>query len=441
MPMAKRIAKVFSFEAIKYNAVNKQFLIVDEATLYLWDENATKQLATIQLKGFNIDKINDIGFSPDGKHIAVMAWLHSDESEIFVLDAVSYAVQKRIKPQSQIAFNGEFVSNDLLLLHSGYPLEVWSLEEGKVHFNFTTQGSQTELGYFEIMKGTASPYRVDGSINGLDVNAKGEIVMTGNIEQLGNRKLAKDGKVMVFYRNTYTTGYDVRFSPDGSVVVFGYHGEHLVLYDSQTGKQIANLDLGGVPSAIRIVKFSASGRYLAAGSDDGVVHIIEMKSLKSVKRIELPSGVFSFQWIGDDKLLAGTQTALHLLRWREDKTKTILESGVIAMDAHWDEDGTAFIMAGSEEEDIKMLNNYFKVVKTFKHTGAGRITLSRDGKTMVSGSESKTIIWDLEKGTKKQCPEPDNSLWAMAYDEDRHRIYTAGDDGKVFVWNEQCKRP
>lgn len=434
----KRIRNVMSIDELAINPKNQTIWVSNNDEIVIWSSDAKRELAHLSLKSFNLDKVGKIAINKSATYIALVLWLKSDRGVVLILEANGYKVHQLIEPQSGVTFDMKFIDEDRLLLNSSFPIEVWDIKKKKLQLNFLKNGSDTTKSYKEILKDAFKPYHVGGKINGLDVNKNGELVVTGTSENLRSILFDKQGRLKSLYPNNYTTGYDVRLSPDGSKVAFGYHGEHLLLYETETGKLIKNHDIGGVPSAIRIIKFSPSGRYLATGSDGDEVTIIDMETQKVVKAIDLESGIYSLIWLNEKELVAGTLSNLFKIEWQSASKKVLLEKGVTALDIFRNGE-TKLLAVGVYEGKVQILDSKFKSIMSLEHEGVGRISFSKDGKHLVTSSEEATKIWSTHTYQAKVCKALDESIWAMAYDSLHQRIYTAGEEGVVYVWDENCK--
>ena len=438
-PALNRIHHVMDFKKSAYNNRDQSIWVTTDKKVWLWDQEGNKELGCITLKDFDIATIAAIAISNDGSYIALALWLKSKESKVVILDGTTYQIVQHITAQSGTTFGLDFIDNTHLLLHSEYPIEVWDLKQKKRTFNFTKEGSDLHSSLIEILQRTTTPYAIPGSIYGMDVNKEGQIALTGKSDLLRSILLDSKGKVIKLYKNIYTTGYDARFSPDGSLVAFAYHGEHLTVYESQRAVLLMNLPLGGVPDSAKIIKFSPSGRYLAVGSDGGTLSIVDLSLKKRIYRVTLDSGVFSLLWLNESDLLAGTQINLTLLKWKENQQQVIMEKGVTALDMFRDDTNKTTIAVGEEHGDVDILDAQYKPIHILKHQGVGRISFGKDGRYLVSSSESQTTVWDRRTYQPICHTTNQESIWAMAYDSLHHRIYTGGDNGVVYSMDEQCR--
>lgn len=433
----KKIKQVASVDTFAYNAKKKTIWVVNNyKNILIWDKEREEQKGIMVFKDLDINEIRCLDVSNDGAYIALNIEHNNGDEEVVVLDGSSYKIIQHIQSQSGFVYGLDFIDNTHLLLHSSYPIEVWDLNQKKRTLNLTENGDDNSS-LVSIFQKSTKPYKALESVFGLDVNRDGNIAITGTGERSRAMLLDKQGKIIQLYQNIYGRGFDVRFSPDNTKVAFVYKGEHLLLYETKSAKLLFNMDLGGIPYNSRIVKFSENGRYVAVGSDGNKVSIVDIVEQKIVKVIELNAGVFSLAWVNQSEILAGTQTGLFLLDWQEGKKKSILNNSSIALDIDREK---KTIAVGTEEDEIFILNQEYKVVKKLSQLGVGRITFGADGKYLVSASNHKVVVWN--KSTyKEQCHfSKEHPIWAMAYSSLHHLIYIGDDYGAVEILDENCKK-
>ena len=99
-----------------------------------------------------------------------------------------------------------------------------------------------------------------------------------------------------------------------------------------------------------------------------------------------------------------------------------------------------FLVIGQYEDEIVMLDENHKKIKSFDQEGVLRLALTADGARMIATSQYDTTVSPIKDGSSLHCEGPEDSLWAMAYDAKNHKIYTGGDEGQVYVRDDDCKR-
>ncbi len=411
----------------------------------IWDYRSQNLLHSFEIKNLEVDEVSAIAFSPDGKTVVLSVWLESDVSVVLVVDTEGYNKKWQIEPMSKQAFELEFIDNNSLFLNSSYPIEVWDMQNKKLKYLFTKTGSHTNKSMQDIFRAEYTAYRFDGSINGIDADSKGNIILTGADSATGSIGLDEKGQLNTIFQNNYSNGYDARYSHDGSLAAFAYHGEHLLIYNTSDGSSYVQLDIGGVPNGFRIVKFSADDHLLAVGSDDGSIYIVDVMAKKTIKHIEFfnqdesSEGTFSLQWLSNDKLLVGTLEHVYELNVISGKFRKVWQTGATALQAFFENNQLKYLAVGQYDDNLIILDKSYKKIKSSEQTGVGRLATTTDGKNIIALTDYNAIIWNLISNEIIECGDADDSLWAMAYDAKKHRIYVGGDEGKVHIYDEKCK--
>ena len=368
------------------NLVSDQLWLTGDNKIEVWDYRTQTKLKSLAIDDLNIDKINGLSFSPDGNKVAISLWLESDTSSVLVIDTKGMNSKWKIEPQSKKAFALEFLDNDTLLINTSYPIEIWDTKNKKIKFLLTKTGHHANKSIDDIFRQEFTPFDYDGSINGIDTDGNGNIILTGAGSSNGSISMDNKGQLAEIFQNNYITGYDARYSHDGNLAAFAYHGEHLLLYNTDDGSLYTHLDLGGVPSGFRIIKFSADDRLLAVGSDDGSVQIIDVKTKKPIKRVEMFSadeyseGTFSLQWLSQNKLLVGTLEHVYELDVTSGNYKKVWETGATALQAYFTNNQVKYIAVGQYEEALILLDKDYNKIKSTEQIGVGRLSTTKDGK-------------------------------------------------------------
>ncbi len=427
---------------------DREILIYGDDEIETWDYQSGQRLKKIQLSGRNIDEIKQIAITPDGKTAAVSAWLRDNRSEVYLMDLATQEIRQTIQPLSHLCLSSEFLDNQRLLLHSNYPIELWDVNQGQRIHAITKSGAAEEASLDKIAQSDFKPYEYGARINGIDVFG-GTLIITGDAPHpMGTIEINTDGQLNGLYQNNYLTGYDARFSHSGDLAAFAYHGEHLLVYDTKTRALQAEYDLGGVPSGTRIIKFSRDDHYLAAGSDDGSIDIVDVREKKLIKHLQLyadpeqqeeSEGVFALAWLSDQQILVGTLENLFLVDLSTGEQRTILTRPVIALATLFKDNQLQRVGVNQYNGNTLLLDASLKTIKETPDVAQGRIAFSAKGDQLIYTTEQEVHLWDFEKNRISKCTGPEEELYAMAYDTRTGAIYAGGDDGKVFVWDRQCK--
>jgi len=424
---------------------DKELWLTGDNVIEVWDYRTKTLLRSFKINNLDVDSVNDMAFSADGQTAAVSLWLESDISTVLLISPGDFATKMKIEPMSKMAFGLEFINDHTLLINTLYPIEVWDTKNKQMKFLMTKTGNQANTSLQDILKTESVAYQFDGSINGLDTDNKGNIILTGAGSSNGTIAMSNDGKLASVFQNNYTTGYDARYSHDGSLAAFAYHGEHLLIYNTTDSSIYAHLDLGGVPSGFRIVKFSKDDSMLAVGSDDGSVQIVDVKTKKAIKKVELfaeddySEGTFSLQWLSQDKLLVGTLEHVFELDITSGAYQKVWETGATALHAYFESGQIKYIAVGQYDNNLIILDQNYKKIKSSTHGSVGRLAVTEDGHKIIALADSYPIVWDIKKDAVIACGLPDENLWAMAFDVDKQEIFVGGDEGKVQKYDINCK--
>jgi WD40 repeat protein len=165
-------------------------------------------------------------------------------------------------------------------------------------------------------------------------------------------------------RATYPTpeANTVAYSPDGSVLASGHQDGRVLLWDAETGVQIATLNPASdrQPSVNDLV-FSPGGSLLVSASADGTAKVWDLRTDRVIHRFTHADAVGAVAFSPDRSLVATGS---------EDGTAKI-----------WQLDG----------ERVTVLAGHQGAVQS--------IQFSPDGTRIVTSSQDKTIrLWDVETG-------------------------------------------
>ena len=160
----------------------------------------------------------------------------------------------------------------------------------------------------------------------------------------------------------------ITFSPDGRHALTGSLGNEMALWDVATGRMLRSVkaDRGFLPPRVNTVAFSSDGKYALSGGEDVVLRLWSIPSLSLVKEFKGHTGIGMM----GISAVAFTPDGRYALSggWHD---------GLIKL---WD------ISTGAEVKSIKAHSGF---------NGVWSLSVSPDGKFILSGGDASTRIWDM----------------------------------------------
>jgi len=320
--------------------------------------------------------VNCVAFSPDGR----TALTGSDDGTVRLWDV---ATGKRL---------------GVPLVHQAPVRDVAFSPNGK-HILTGCEDGQSRLWDLAIeSRAGVSLNRVSRSrILAAALSPDGELVVTG--DESGEVRLwdAKTGESLVEPILHERAVHAVAFSPDGNTILVGTWSCAL-LYDAGTGKPVGGR-LGHRPGFVRAVAFSADGRRMLTGGDDG------------------------FAWLWDST--TGQAIGFPMMQ-------KVPVSGV----AFGPDGKTLAIIVDTEVRIYETATTTPRGLPLMHQSAVAAVVYSPDGKTLLTaGNNGQVRLWSVATSEWVGVPLTNQGrVRAIAFSPDSKAFLTGGEDGTVQVW-------
>jgi WD40 repeat protein len=193
----------------------------------------------------------------------------------------------------------------------------------------------------------------------------------------------------------------VTFSPDGLHIVSGSQDKTILMWDAQTGHQLAMLE--GHSGCVSSVAFSFDGTQIVSGSEDKSVRVWNARTGQQAALFE---GHTDWVWT-----VAFSKGGAHIVSGSGDHSVRV-----------WD-------MRSGKQLSVLVGHNDWALFVAF----------SPDGAQIVSGSDDNTVrVWDTRTGNQLAVIDaPCKNVRSLAFSLDGENIISSDVNGREFVWNRK----
>jgi|GEM_PF-6887656 len=260
-------------------------------------------------------------------------------------------------------------------------IKIWGIEMRETYFTFAAHNN---------------------GVNTVNVSPDGKMFLSGGFDNLVKLwDISTGNLIRTFLGHTYTI-YDVKFSPDGQYAISASADQTIKLWKVSTGKCLKTFE--GHTSAVSCVAFNANGTRIVSGSWDKTIREWNISTGKCLKTIENTHSLsitdISYSPTNQNMVLSGSEDGL-IKTWNLETASSSApinaNSGGVTSVAY-SKDGSKAI-ASYRNGTIRIWNLQTSESHTLKgHKGSiACISLSRDGKHLLSASEDKKVKdWEIE---------------------------------------------
>nr|BAL53817.1 WD-40 repeat-containing protein [uncultured Planctomycetota bacterium] len=227
------------------------------------------------------------------------------------------------------------------------------------------------------------------------------------------------------------------FRPDGERLAAA--GQELVVFDCLQGQELARVR---PQEWITALAWSADGKWLATGHDDGRVCVWESEHLRVWRQMRLGrEAISALAFSGDGELLAVADEARRLVLYSRFAGDLLMQwhppSGRVAalvwhphltwlVSAGWDTH--AHLWKPAEAEPVALFNAHDECVTA--------LAISPDGSVLATGDSAGCLrLWSFDnRRLLHEVAAGLGELTLLAFDALGHRLLSGGEERRLLVW-------
>ena len=376
--------------------------------------------------------INDIAYSPDGKHLAVVS-----DIGVWLYDALTGTEQALLtkhtgRPVSKVFFSPD--GHTLAVTGEQQGVQLWDVRRQTLKGTFDRQthghwpidalfspdgqtiaiadlGQTTQLwdvstmNFISTLEGSTDHHLTEEpAIFGIAYSPNGDTIAIGSSDgtvrlwdtSTGTLKHTVIGNIASVGKYPFDSIKGFAFSPDGKTIATRSFANTIWLWNTETGRYKRKIQEGG-----KNIIYSSNENILAIPAWGGL-QLWDTETGKCQNTFVHPGEVKNFAFSPDGKTITTVQEA-------ENKVWTV----------RWD-------TATSEKKSM------------FEHPEAVEsTTFSPDGKTVATVSANNMVrVWDTTTGKHKYTLEHTNSIVGVSYARDNPNVLTTVHRDKIlWMWN------
>jgi WD40 repeat protein len=232
----------------------------------------------------------------------------------------------------------------------------------------------------------------------------------------------------------------VAFSPDGRLLAAGTDNGEIHVWRAADGRQLVTCK--GHTDWVRSVVFSPEGSILASGSGDQTIRLWDLNTGQCLKTLlGHPRPVWSIAFSPDGLILAsGSDQTVRLWEVSTGQCfKTLPGHTRSVISVALSPDGS-ILASGSSDQTVRLWEVSTGQCLTIlsRHTRTvSSVAFAPDGDTLISGSDDGTVrVWDVSSGQcLKTLSGPSDDIRSVAFSPDGDMLAGGGDDAIVWVWD------
>ena len=238
-------------------------------------------------------------------------------------------------------------------------------------------------------------------------------------------------------------GGTVDWSPEGVFVTEGPENSGTIdLRDATTGESVRSW-IGHVDSDVNDIRFSPDGSMLATAGDDGLLVMWDPETGDEIARVQGETGAVGQSFDAKGRLVAAVWPEDGTARVAEASTGTIMHTfhglDTFPFDTALSPDGSRLAVASADVDVVSVFDvrTGDLVLELPRHTySVNSVSWSPDGRWIATGAgDSSVRIWDAATGTlEERLLGHTGVVTTVDWSPDSRRIVSGGSDGTARVW-------
>ena len=412
-------------------------------------------------------KINDIKYSPDGKHLAVASsigvWIYDAQTgEVINLITSTDRIvggepEPQVSPINSISFSPD---GQLLAIGTqGNNIRIWDVKLGRYRHTYWVSGLQslsfspdrnilasggTEILLWDPETGKRIHHQhfsialtAFSRINSVVFSPDGQTLASADDDQTVHLWNAKTGGEPIRTLRAHTDKVlSVAFSPDGQTLASASDDETVRLWNAKTGEPIHTFS---AYSAQQRVAFSPDGNILAIGGF-GSIHLWDVETAKRLHTLSGYSGAITgISFSPDGQTLAGGSDYGVLRLWDvTGEPRPIITEYISSVQrVSFSPDGQTLAI----QDQISNVHLWNARTEALHHTPliSKSMSFSPDGQVLASQSHNTIDLWDLQTEALLDTITKDGISWGVSFSPDSQMIAAIDANGVVLLWDVKTK--